>query len=257
VEGIRRIDVLGCPFDAISFDATLRVVHQAVVERRRCRIVPANVDTAMQVRRGADLARVISGADLVIADGNFIVWAAALLGTPLHGRVSGTELTWQCAAVSAQTGRALALIGAAPGIAARTAQLMRQGFAGAQVHAIATPFPLDAAGSEQVVAQIRSLDAGIVLAALGAPRQERWIETYLEACGASVGIGIGSAFDILSGDKPRAPMWMQRLSLEWFYRMLLEPRRLGRRYLVDDMPFVFALLREVARRRVLARRPVP
>ncbi len=254
MEGIRRIDVLGCPFDAISFDETLRVVHQSVVEGRRCRIAPGSVDTAMKARRAPDFARMIESSDLVIADGNFIVWAAALLGTPLRGRVSGTELTWQCAAVSAQTGRPLALIGAAPGIAERTAERMRQSFPRAQVQAIATPFPLDAAASEHVVEQIRSLRAGIVLAALGAPRQERWIQTYLEACGASVGIGIGSAFDILSGDKPRAPMWMQRLSLEWFYRMVLEPRRLGRRYLIEDMPFVFALLREAARRRAAAGR---
>jgi exopolysaccharide biosynthesis WecB/TagA/CpsF family protein len=89
-----------------------------------------------------------------------------------------------------------------------------------------------------------------VLAALGAPRQERWVQSHLGASGANVGIGIGSAFDIISGRNPRAPGWMQALGLEWFYRMLQEPRRLGRRYLVDDSPFLILLPVEIVRRKL-------
>jgi len=253
MDGVARIDVLGCPFDALSFADTMTAIERCVTARQRCQIVPGSVDTVMKARHDADFAARLRRADLVIADGNFIDWAATLLGTPLRGRVSGTELTWQCGAVSARRGRAVALVGGAEGIAARCAARMQDHFPGAKVHAIATPFPLDAAASQQVVDDIRRLDAAIVLVALGAPRQELWIETYLEASGASVAVGIGSAFDILSGDKPRAPQWMQRLSLEWFFRLLLEPRRLSRRYLIEDMPFVSLLLREVWRRRILQR----
>ncbi len=250
MEAFVRQNILGCPFDAISFADTMRVIEQCVGTGRRCQIVPGSVDTVMKCRGNPDFAARVQRCDLVIADGNFIAWAASLLGTPLLGRVSGTELTWQCAAVSARTGRAIALVGGAPGIAQRCAERMRVAFPGAQPHAIDTPFPLDAAASGRVVESIRRIEAAIVLVALGAPRQELWVETYLEASGAAVGVGIGSAFDILSGDKPRAPMWMQRLSLEWLFRMLLEPRRLGQRYLVEDMPFVCLLAREVVRRRL-------
>ena len=84
-----------------------------------------------------------------------------------------------------------------------------------------------------------------MLVALGAPRQERWVQRYLTQCGANVGIGIGSAFDIISGEKPRAPMLMQTCGLEWLHRMALEPKRLGRRYLIEDSPFLFFLTKEL------------
>jgi N-acetylglucosaminyldiphosphoundecaprenol N-acetyl-beta-D-mannosaminyltransferase len=92
-----------------------------------------------------------------------------------------------------------------------------------------------------MVDRIRSVRAGIVLVALGAPRQERWVQANLAACRAEVGIGIGSAFDIICGDQPRAPRWMCDHGLEWLHRMMLDPRRLGRRYLVEDSPFLLHL----------------
>jgi len=247
---VNRIDLLGCPFNAISFAATMDAVRAAVVSGRRLQVVPGSVDTVMKARRDPAFLADLQRADLVVADGQFITWAAHWLGTPLCRRVSGTELVWHCARVAAETGRAVALIGAGPGIADRAASAMRARYAGSDIRALPTPFPLDTASNAVLVEQIRAMDAAIVLAALGAPRQERWLREHLEACGANVGIGIGSAFDIICGDKPRAPMWMQRLSLEWFHRMLQEPRRLGRRYLVEDMPFVALLAREVVRRRM-------
>lgn len=250
VHGIDRIDLLGCPFDAISFDATVDAIRAAVQGGTRLQIVPGSVDTVMKARRDREFRTDLAAADLVVADGQFVTWAAHWLGTPLRRRVSGTELVWHCARVSAETGRPVALIGAAPGVADRAAVAMGRRYPGSDVRALPTPFPLDAAANAELVARIRDLGAAIVLAALGAPRQERWIRDHLGAAGASVGIGIGSAFDIICGDMPRAPVWMQRASLEWLHRLRLEPRRLGRRYLVEDMPFVALLAREVVRRRV-------
>ncbi len=249
MEGIERIDLLGCPFDAISFDETMDAVRDAVVGGRHLQVVPGSVDTVMKARGDAEFLADLRRAELVVADGQFITWAAHWLGTPLRKRVSGTEFVWHCARVSAESGRGVALIGAAPGVADRAAVEMERRYPGSEVFALPTPFPLDADANAKLVEQIRERKAAIVLAALGAPRQERWIRDHLAASGANVGAGIGSAFDIICGDMRRAPMWMQRLSLEWFHRMMLEPRRLGRRYLVEDMPFVALLAREVVRRR--------
>jgi N-acetylglucosaminyldiphosphoundecaprenol N-acetyl-beta-D-mannosaminyltransferase len=253
--GVDRIDLLGCPFDAISFEATVDAIRDAVVRGHSLQIVPGSVDTVMKSRRDPAFLADLTRADLVVADGQFITWAAQAVGTPLRKRVSGTELVWHCARVSAETGCTVALIGAAPGVADRAAGEMRKHWPGSDVRALPTPFPLDAAANAALVAQLRAMDAAIVLAALGAPRQERWVrdhigESGIAASGARVGIGIGSAFDIICGDMRRAPMWMQRLSLEWFHRLLLEPRRLGRRYLIEDMPFVALLAREALRRRL-------
>jgi N-acetylglucosaminyldiphosphoundecaprenol N-acetyl-beta-D-mannosaminyltransferase len=242
MQGTRRIDVLGAPLDAVTFEQTVSLIEEAVNARGRLVIAAGNVDQVMKARRDPQFADLLRRADLVIADGVPLVWAATLLGNPVRGRVSGTDLVRRCAQVSARTGRAVALIGGRPGVAERAARVLEVQYSGARLDAIATPMPLTDDDSRAMASEIRSRGAAIVLVALGAPRQERWVQTYLDQTGAHVGMGVGSAFDILCGDQPRAPKWMCDHGLEWFYRMILDPRRLVRRYLIDDSPFIFHLL---------------
>ncbi|HVN79568.1 MAG TPA: WecB/TagA/CpsF family glycosyltransferase [Terriglobia bacterium] len=251
MEGIKRIHILGCPFDSISFAKTVEYVRIAVLRNRRLQVVPGSIDSVMKARRDSRFCQELNEADLVVADGVPIVWAASLLCDPLKGRVSGTDLIWSCAEISAETGGSIALIGAKPGVADRAARKMMQRFPRANLHAIATPFSLGQNENRLLVHQIKAVGARIVLAALGAPRQERWISTYLEDCHASVGIGCGSAFDIISGDQPRAPRWMCDHGLEWMHRLFLDPRRLGRRYLIEDSPFLLLMAMELMHRRFL------
>jgi N-acetylglucosaminyldiphosphoundecaprenol N-acetyl-beta-D-mannosaminyltransferase len=248
----KRIDVLGCPFDVISYDETVELIRETLREERRLHIVTANVDFVMKARRDPTFAEELWQADCVVADGVPVLWAANLLGRPLRGRVNGTDLVWTCAEIAQELGRSVALVGGDHGVAERAAAALGRHAPGVKIHAIRTPFPLDTAASEQIAAEIEQRGAGIVLVALGAPRQERWLRSYLAKSGASVGIGIGSALDIISGDRPRAPEVFQRNGLEWLHRLVLEPRRLGRRYLVEDTPFLLhagvAIVRRWARR---------
>jgi len=245
---IRRVDVLGCPFDAISFSDTESEIRRAILDGRSMQIVPGNIDMVMKARCSSSFAKRLWKADLVIADGKPIVWAASLLGKPIRGRVSGTDLIWRCAALSAQDGWAIALIGGMGNVAARAAQKMRERYPTAKLHAFPTPMPLSENESAALVIRIKASGAKVVLAALGAPRQEEWIASHLAKSGALIGIGVGSAFDIISGDKPRAPQWMQDFGFEWFCRMLQDPWRLGKRYLVEDSPFLYHLTLAVLRR---------
>jgi N-acetylglucosaminyldiphosphoundecaprenol N-acetyl-beta-D-mannosaminyltransferase len=249
MKDISRVDILGCPFDAISFPDTVERIRGAVKAKSRLQVVPGSIDFVVKAKRDKSFAELLWSAELIVADGVPIVWSASLLGTPIRGRVSGTELVWNCAAVSAETSCKVALIGAAPGVAARAALKMMRRYPGAVVEAIPTPFPLGISESLEVAARVRAIGAEIVLAALGAPKQERWVSKYLDACGSSVGIGVGSAFDIISGDKQRAPGWVQVIGMEWFYRTLLEPGRLARRYFIEDSPFLFYLAGAVIRNR--------
>ncbi len=251
MEEIKRIDVLGCPFDVVSFAETAELMRRAVSENTQLNIVTGNIDFVMKAKRDAQFAAELWQSDLIVADGVPILWAAGLLGTPLRGRVNGTDLVWQCAQFAAETGCGVALLGAGPGVTLRTALKMRERFPQAPIFAIPTPFQFGKKENADLVKQIRTAKAKIVLAALGAPKQERWLAEHLQACGANVGIGCGSAFDIICGDMPRAPRWMRDHGLEWFHRMLLEPKRLGRRYLIEDSPFILHFLAAFARRRIL------
>jgi N-acetylglucosaminyldiphosphoundecaprenol N-acetyl-beta-D-mannosaminyltransferase len=248
MEAIQRVDILGCPFDVISLDETVAVIKHTVLTGGRLQIATGNIDYVMQARRNPLLAAQLRRAGLVTADGVPIVWAASLLGTPLRGRVSGTDLVWRFAEVSAELGCAVALLGSAPGVAARAAQKMRERYPRALLHAIPTPFTLGAPENAELLRQIKAVNARIVLVSLGTPRQESWIEAHFAECGANVIYGSGSAFDIISGDQPRAPRLLRDHGFEWLHRLLREPRRLGRRYLIDDSPFLFHLLAALARR---------
>lgn len=246
----RRIDILGAPLDCISFEEMCERIRHAALTGRRLRIAPSSIDFVMKARRDRAFRQELWDTELVIADGVPLTWAARLLGTPAKGRVSGTDMVWHMARLSAESGFGIAMIGGRHEITAKAAEVMRQAFPGARLHPLETPFPLTPEANRELTASIRELDCAVVLCALGAPRQERWIRDNLEACGCSVGSGIGSAFDIISGDKPRAPAWMRDNGLEWLHRLCQEPRRLFRRYVIEDMPFVLLLAGEILRRRL-------
>jgi N-acetylglucosaminyldiphosphoundecaprenol N-acetyl-beta-D-mannosaminyltransferase len=251
MDGFKRVNVLGCPFDAISFPETVNCIKQAVLEDKCIQLCPGSIDFVMKARHTAEFAADLWEADVVFADGVPIVWAASLLGEPIKGRVSGTDIVWKCAELSAKMGCSVALIGGDFALTERAAVEMGKAHPGAKLFPIPTPFPLGPGENEELIHQIREVKAKIVLVALGAPKQERWVRNHLKDCNANVGIGIGSAFDIISGDKSRAPAWMADHGFEWLYRMLLEPRRLGKRYIVDDSPFLFHLGIEIIRKRIL------
>lgn len=244
-----RVDILGCPFDAISFGMAVERVKRAILANERLHIVTGNVDIVMKARKDEAFAKAIRGAGLVVADGVPVLWAARFLGTPLPGRVNGTELAWECARIAAETGCGLALVGAAEGVAERAATRIAKRYGG-KLTPVDTPTPLTEEGCRIVVERIRNSGARIVLAALGAPKQDFFLRDHLAASGANVGIGIGSAFDIIAMKTPRAPRWMRGSGLEWLYRLFREPKRLWRRYLIDDMPFFWYLFREWQRRKM-------
>jgi N-acetylglucosaminyldiphosphoundecaprenol N-acetyl-beta-D-mannosaminyltransferase len=250
VDLVKRVNLLGCPFDAISFSEVVENIKKAVRENRRLQIVTANIDFVMKARRDPVFAKALWKADLVVADGVPIKWATSMLGEPLKGRVNGTDLVWKCAEISAQMDCGVALIGAEPGVAQRAAEKMKGRWPEAKIYTIPTPFPLRESDNEGLVKRVRDVMGKIVLVALGAPLQDRWVQSYLGKCGANVGIGIGSALDIICGDKPRAPKWMSENGFEWVHRMLLEPRRLSKRYIIEDSPFLIFLGLEVIRRKL-------
>lgn len=244
----RRVDILGCGIDRISFEQASARIREAVRTGTSLHIATANVDFVMRARRDPAFARLLSEADLVVADGVPLCWLARLLGEPLAGRVNGTDLATECARIAAETGALLGLAGAGPSVAAVAASQLRSRFPGARVVEIPTPTRLPADEDGTLAVRVRDTGVDILLLALGSPRQEWWLKRHLAATGAKVGIGVGSAFDFISGAKPRAPRWMQVAGLEWSYRLATEPARLSRRYLLDDLPFVWLGLAAVLRR---------
>ena len=244
-EGRGRGSVLGFPFDRVDFGETVEAIRAAVAAGRRLHVITGNVDHVMIARNDPEMREDWAKAGLVVADGVPILWAARLLGGPLKGRVNGTDLVWACAGLSAREGFPLALIGSAPEVARAAAERMREKHPRARIAVIPTPHPLTPEDSQEIVAEVRRIGARVLLVGLGAPKQQRWIETYLEPSGAHAAIGIGGALEFIAGVQKRAPLWMQKHGLEWLHRMVQDPRRLARRYLIEDLPFFWLLFKEL------------
>jgi N-acetylglucosaminyldiphosphoundecaprenol N-acetyl-beta-D-mannosaminyltransferase len=223
---VTQARVLGVRVDCLDMRATLDRIETLVTAGGLHLVATVNPEFIMRARRDPDFARVLESADLCLADGTGVVWAARRQGCSMTSPVTGTDLIPPLAALCAQQGFRLFLLGAEPGVAADLAARLRIAHPALAVAAHAgSP---DAAADEETVSLIRAHRTQVLLVAFGAPKQELWIDRLKDRVGVAVGIGVGGAFDYLTGRVPRAPAWMRRAGLEWLYRLLHQPWRIRR-----------------------------
>jgi N-acetylglucosaminyldiphosphoundecaprenol N-acetyl-beta-D-mannosaminyltransferase len=238
-----------------SFEDVVEQVVSLAARPGPSLVVTPNADQVVNLERDPALRAAYARADLVVADGMPVVWAAALLGTPVKGRVTGADLMPRLCEVAAQRGLKVYLLGGAPGVAARAAENLVAAHPQLQVVGIECPplgFERDAGQSAALVDSIRRSDADLVFVCLGSPKQEVWVHRHLAQFEKGVFLGVGAAVDFCAGTIKRAPRWMQRSGLEWLYRLSREPRRLIGRY-TKDLYFFVLVGREFLRRRGRAR----
>lgn len=220
-------------------------------------VVTPNVDHLRQLANGGDLVTAYGRASLTLADGQPLVWASRLQGRPLPERVAGSSLLWTLSAAAAEHDLSVALIGGAQGSAAATATELRSRSPKLQVVLVAAP-RLSAVPTREEVDGICALlleaQPSIAFLAFGAPKQEL-LGSALRGRVPSVWLlGVGASFEMASGSLPRAPLVLRRVGLEWLWRLGMEPRRLARRYLLEDLPFVPHLFGQALRERARTRR---
>jgi N-acetylglucosaminyldiphosphoundecaprenol N-acetyl-beta-D-mannosaminyltransferase len=198
-------------------------------------------------------ARAIEHARLRVPDGMGIVYASRIAGRPVGGTVTGRLLLPAVADRAARENLRVALFGAGPGVAALAGQRLAHACPGLQIAAaISPPTPLHIASQadQQAVAALREAAPDVVFVSLGAPRQEIWMERHAAELNGAVLVGVGAALDIVAGRFREAPRWLTRVGLEWLFRLAQEPRRLARRYLLDDPRiFVWAVRARLGRTR--------
>lgn len=230
--------------DSLSFDDAVDAVA-ALIERRAGGLVfTPNVDHVLLVDRDGEFRGAYDRARVVLADGMPLVWAASLLRTPLPAKVSGSDLLMPLMERSAVHRWRVFLVGGAPGVsdeAANKLRLMGVDIVGAESPRLsARGVPDDA---DALHARIRAACPDLVLGALGSPKQELWLAKYGGEFEHAVGIGVGASLDFLVGRVRRAPRWVSSAGFEWLYRLLQEPRRLWRRYLVRGPSYLMVVLR--------------
>ena len=242
--------VLGVRVDGVTRRQTLDAIELLVEQRRNalargetveCRqVVTLNTEFVMEAQRNGAFRKIINSAALVIADGIGIVWAARLGGTPLPGRITGTDTLVALAKRGAGAGYRFYLLGAAPGVAERAAARLQSIAPGLQIAGTyaGSPAPEE---EEGILQRLREAGADVLCVAYGAPAQEFWIHRNLPRLPVAVAMGVGGAYDFLSGRQRRAPRLMQRLGLEWLYRLYREPWRWRRMLAIPRFMFIVLL----------------
>lgn len=250
--GPRRVRVGGLWFDAVTEQQVVDGVRAAWAAGRGGSIVPVNVDVARAAARSPELADLIARASVVVADGMPLVWAARAQGDRLPERVAGSSLIFPLCAAAAAEGKSVYLLGGAEGVPERAAATLVARSDNLRVAGTCSPefgFDQTDVGARRVVAAVAAAAPDLVFVGLGFPRQERLIELLREELPGAWCLACGGGIAMTAGIVRRASPVLQRLGLEWVHRLALEPRRLARRYLRDDLPFALALLiRSVAQR---------
>ncbi len=225
-------------------------------ERDRPALVAyANAHTLNLASRDSGYRAVLRSADIVLNDGAGLAIAGRLFGRPFPANLNGSDFNPVILEEAAARRWPVYLLGAAPGVAEEAVRRLSERFPGLQVVGTHDGYLRDDE-SDDVAREIAKTGAGILMVAMGNPRQETWLNRHLEATGARVGIGVGAFFDFSAGVVPRAPAWMNRLWLEWLYRLIQEPRRMWRRYVLGNPLFLARVLRSrVARRPALPPAP--
>jgi len=249
-------DVLDVPLALLDYEATLDWIDAVVAAGSRSYVCVANTHTVAACREDSELRAAVEGAGATVPDGQPLVWALNLLGHPLEDRVYGPDLMDRACARAAVTGQRIYLYGGRnPGALAELARVLRLRHPGVKlVGGYAPPFrELTLAEEDRIAADINAARPDVVWVGIGVPKQEKWMARMRDRLDAPVLVGVGAAFDFHAGLVPQAPAAMQRLGLEWLFRLVQEPRRLWRRYLRYNPRFIAGFGRQLVRERLRRR----
>jgi N-acetylglucosaminyldiphosphoundecaprenol N-acetyl-beta-D-mannosaminyltransferase len=243
----QRIEMMGCYVDNLSMEDTLQTIEGFIASGKPHQHVVVNVDKLVKAQKDPELRRIINECALINADGMPVVWASRLLGKPLKERVAGVDLFDALMGRAAEKGWRVFLLGAKEEIVSKVREIYAQRypqlvFAG---HRNGYWKPEQ---EQQVVDEITAARADLLFVAISSPKKEQFLGAYQAQMRIPFAMGVGGTFDVFAGKVKRAPVWMQKSGLEWFYRFLQEPRRMFRRYFIEDMAFLGMLAKELRRR---------
>lgn len=242
-----RSEVLGFPIDRMTLDQCVQHFDEIIPRGEPRHIVLVNAAKIVKARKDSELAHIIRTADYVGADGVPIVWASRLLHQPLPGRVNGTDLMERLFELANRKGYRVYLLGATQPVIEATVRTLNDLYPRLMIVGYRNGYfssPLD---EEKAVRDIAALHPDILMIGMGTPMKEKWVRRHFNQLHATIVHGVGGSFDILGGITKRAPGWMQRNGLEWFYRLCQEPGRMWKRYLVTNSIYIGLVLKEYFR----------
>lgn len=235
-----RINLHHSNFDLIDIRRTIDLILSGIESNQFIQHGVVNVAKLVHMQTDSELRRSVNDCDIINIDGMGVVWGALFLGHKVPERVAGVDLFHALLAMSAQEGFPVYLLGATAEVVELTAKRVQGLYPGLQVAGYHHGYFWD--DEETMVRTVRESGARLLFVAITSPKKENFINRWRDQLGVNFVMGVGGTFDVVAGKVKRAPLWMQRCGLEWFFRVIQEPRRMWKRYLVTNTKFAFLLL---------------
>lgn len=249
-KNIRRpaVNLLGLKVNRLVMDQVLEAAEHHIKTKQQLLLGVVNVAKLVRARKDTQLQKSLQEADLVLADGLPIVWLSRLIGKPLPQRVAGIDIMNRLLEKACEKNYSVYLLGAKPKALEVAVRVIRQKYRGLHIAGFRDGY-FNEDQERQVAEDIRNIAPDILFVAISSPKKENFLRKWHRFMNVSVCHGVGGGFDVLAGFKKRAPVWMQKHGLEWFYRLIQEPRRMWKRYLVTNSIFILLSLIAIARGR--------
>ena len=235
---MQRIEFMNTKVDNVTMKEALEFINNLIVTKKATYVVTPNVDHIVRLETNKDLQKVYANASLILTDGKPLLWIAKWYGTPIKEKISGSDLFPMVCKMASEKGYTMFFLGAAAGVAAKAAKNLMKRFDGLNVVGTYSPpygFEKNETELSKIFSMIKAAKPDILIVGLGCPKQELFMYHYCKDLGVPISFGLGASLDFEAGNIKRAPKWMRNHGLEWFYRITQDPKRLVKRYLVDDI----------------------
>jgi len=233
-----RINILNCPIDKLTMDETLNKIDQSIQNKMHLQHVVVNAAKMVHMQKNKELYDSVVSSDIINADGQAVVWASKVLGQPLPERVAGIDLMQNLVKLADEKSYKVFFFGAkeevVKGVVDKYSAMYSQDIIAGYRNGY-----FNKEDEESIAREIAESGADILFVAISSPTKEIFLNTYKDVINTPFIMGVGGSFDVVSGKVSRAPLWMQKYALEWFYRFLQEPRRMWKRYLYTNSMFLY------------------
>jgi N-acetylglucosaminyldiphosphoundecaprenol N-acetyl-beta-D-mannosaminyltransferase len=241
----------GIKIDNFSLTEVKEKIIEIIEKGKKSYIVTPNAAHIVLLQKDKEFYEVYKNATLVLADGISIVWTSRFLGTSLKERITGADLFGEICKIANKKGKSLFILGGTGGVEKIAENKLKMMYPNIEAFSYSPPFGFenDKKESSKIINMINMSNADIFFVCVGSPKSEKWIYKHLNILNIKVACPFGAALDFFAGIKKRAPKWMQNAGLEWFWRLIRDPRRLWKRYLIGNIIFIWIILKELFRKK--------
>ena len=243
----RRAFLMGCPIDRFDMDQTIAAVESHIKKKIPCQHVVVNAAKLVYMQKDLKLKEIIPSCDIINADGMSVIWASRILGDPLPCRVAGIDLFQELVAVCAEKNYHPYFFGAREEVVQKVVDKFKVKFPDLEVAGFRNGY-FDKSEERKIAENIRKSDADILFVGFSSPKKEEYLNKWIHFMQVPFSMGVGGSFDIVAGKTKRSPMWMQKMGLEWLFRIYQEPRRMWKRYARTNPVFIWMVIKELLRK---------